>query len=354
VNPVLSFDGSFSATMQAPQGTLLTANATNANGTTSVPIGEVPFAGTTTFYPSGLPASHFRRVLIDGTRLVAGFASPWSGADDNDQAIYAYDSSRSLQGQTPTRYDAGSIVQTFEVANGWAYVLADDLVTIELATGTAHHLALTGVTGTSLAVAGNYLYLAYRAAGVTGPSLQVYDVTNPAAPSLLGSQTFTAGTRSAFGVRPFGASKLALLVPGNSYSGSGSVLIVDRSDPAHLQLLGVAGHNWPTDAVAVGNMLYTFSDYDPVMAIDVTNPAAPLERGSVMPRGAGRDVRASGTNELVVADTAHGLTFIDVTDTNNLIIKGTQAVPGAAEGVFVVGKTIWVAADRGIDTFIRP
>jgi hypothetical protein len=133
----------------------------------------------------------------------------------------------------------------------------------------------------------------YMAVGLGG--IRILDVSNPAAPSLLG-QFDTVGVAR------------QVVAQGNRayIAASDGLHVLDVSNPAAPALLG----SLPLanlDAVAVsGSFAYAAKIFDGLVVVDVSNPAAPVARGSV-PSGGAHRVAVVGTTVYLV-DNQDGVT----------------------------------------------
>ena len=148
-----------------------------------------------------------------------------------------------------------------------------------------------------VAVHGEHAYLG------EGPTLRVYDISDPAAPAAGGS----------------------VALPGNIYDidVAGSVAYVamdfdglatvDVSDPAAPRLLGT--FRTPGQALSValsGTTAAVANRLSGLELVDVSDPAAPATRASYFAEGYAIDVAAAGAFAYVV-DTPGGLSIVDLT-----------------------------------------
>src|SRR5205085_4473229 len=201
-----------------------------------------------------------------------------------------------------------------------------------------------------VAVAGGYAFAGGSpAAGATGAGVQVYDVSNPAAPLFVREQALGTG-ETIRGVVALDARYIAVFTEG----GDGAIRLVDRQNVSSLAVVSTIAGEYEAGGVVSGKLLYAYGDYSGVTAIDFTNPAAPELLGYVDTRSGASSVAISGTNELAVAEGVAGVTFIDTTDPSDLRIKGTQQVPGAPADLAVSGKTLYVASELELDALVRP
>ncbi|MCY2987934.1 MAG: leucine-rich repeat domain-containing protein, partial [Planctomycetota bacterium] len=167
--------------------------------------------------------------------------------------------------------------------------------------------------------------LAYVADESSG--LQVIDVSNPAGPVLRATYD-TAG--SAYGVQVVGT--LAYVADGSSGL---QVIDVDYYWPAW-----TAQSKAPFDSQGVqvvGTLAYVADGASGLQVIDVSNPAAPVLRGTYNTTGYVMGVQVVGTLAYV-ADYGSGLQVIDVSNPAAPVLRGTwDNTSGSALGVQVVG-----------------
>lgn len=153
-----------------------------------------------------------------------------------------------------------------------------------------------------------------------GPTLRLYDVTDPSAPAALGSHTFP---QNIYGVRVSGSTAYAAI----DFTGLG---IVDVSDPAAPVALG--SHQTAGQALAVdvsGTTVVVSNRLSGLEVIDASDPDAPVLVGSYFTEGYGTDVRAVGSYAYVV-DRPGGLSIVDLTQSGE---------SGELEAAGMVGST---------------
>ena len=125
----------------------------------------------------------------------------------------------------------------------------------------------TGGFPYSVAVAGRYVYVANYLG-----SLQVFDVSNPSAPSSVGSVA-TGGSPNSVAV----AGRYAYVA---MYLGS--LQVFDVSNPLAPSSVGsVATGGSPTSVAVAGRYAYVAEDSGSLRMFDVSNPSAPASLGSV-------------------------------------------------------------------------
>lgn len=154
-----------------------------------------------------------------------------------------------------------------------------------------------------------------------GPTLRLYDVADPAAPTALGSHTFP---QNIYGVRVSGSTAYAAI----DFTGLG---IVDVSDPAAPVALG--SHQTAGQALAVdvsGTTVVVSNRLSGLEVIDASDPNAPVLVGSYFTEGYGTDVKAVGSYAYVV-DRPGGLSIVDLTQSGESGELEAAGMVGSAE-----------------------
>jgi len=180
----------------------------------------------------------------------------------------------------------------------------------------------------------------------SGTMLVVLDTSDPMVPSVLSHFEMGGIIRDLFldGTRLYAAS------------GNLGLQIVDVSDPAAPVLLGTWTEDLPVIGVAsIGNTAYACVDgEDHLYVVDASDPAGPVTRGSVQVWGI-YDVAAHGQHAYLACYT-NGLHVVDVSDPDNPVEVGENEVWGLALDVAVVatrsGTVCYVANYRsGLNVF---
>ena len=148
-----------------------------------------------------------------------------------------------------------------------------------------------------VAISGDYAYLG------DGPTLRVYDISDPAAAAAAGSVTLPA---IIYDIAVAGTVAYAAM----DFDG---LATVDVSDPAAPRLLGTFRTPGQALSVAVsGTTAAVTNRLSGLELVDVSDPAAPAGRGSYFAEGYAIDVAAGGGFAYVV-DTPGGLSIVDLT-----------------------------------------
>jgi hypothetical protein len=224
-----------------------------------------------------------------------------------------------------------------------AYAHALDATTLPVFTSIVDYLVAQGVWCPTIdewwdtlaaqsesgeSVAGHYVYVACGEAGV-----QVVDVSDPAAPVLVGS----ADT-------PGAASDVAVHNDTLSVAdGTAGVQVVDATDPAAPTLTGAsAAVSGSAGAFARDDLTFLAEGADGLRIVDLSDPSAPVTLGVCDTPGDARDVVVSG-QFAYVADGGSGVQIIDITDPAVPTIAGNAAVAGEAYALVIFGGRAYVA-----------
>ena len=193
-------------------------------------------------------------------------------------------------------------------------------------------------TASSVAVSGNYAYVA----SVVTNALEIIDVSDPSNPVHKASLTnITDGSTATQ------ASNLAQITVSGGYvyfGGNDAVEIVDVKNPAQPVKVGrfvdgtsgTAGPTKPNSIEIVGNYAYVtwsfyssgFSDFE---IIDITNPAAPVHKSSVISGAGGKvfttasTITVSGSYAYIGGSTANNVLIYNISDPTNPVFTGSIA-----------------------------
>ncbi len=164
-------------------------------------------------------------------------------------------------------------------------------------------------------------------------SINVFDISNPASPALLGSIDFPC---CIFGVYAVG-NYVYVSGPENK------LIIVDVSDPANPVEKGSHGIISLERLVVSGNYAYVTSDGNEVWVVDISNADAPAYTGNYSSPSVAKDVAVSG-EMLYVACANKSLRVVDVSNPANPSETGSYNTPGPALGVYTSGNYAYVSA----------
>jgi hypothetical protein len=181
-------------------------------------------------------------------------------------------------------------------------------------------------------VSGNYAYVATHADEYDFQGLQVYYISDPANPTIVGS----AGPVE-IGVGIYVSDNHAYVA--DYYYG---LKVIDVSDPANPTIVSSVSMSSETGDVFVsGNYAYVVLEKFGLMVIDVSDPQNPTIVGSANTGGGEGGVFVSGNHAYVVG--VSGLRVIDISDPKNPTIVGSVDTPYWDYGVFVSGNHAYVA-----------
>jgi hypothetical protein len=188
-----------------------------------------------------------------------------------------------------------------------------------------------------VAVSGHYAYLADH------EGIRVIDILNPNAPSLVGS-TPTPGVPNAVAIAYHEASQSVALSSTLAYvaDGPAGLQIVDVSNPAAPNVIG--GVDTPSgarDVAVVSDRAYVADSFSGVKVVDVTDPTTPAiihEIDTFRARGI-----AVKLPYAYIADADSGFKVINV-EVAPPVLVGQVQLPGSAERVVLNGSLAYVAA----------
>ena len=139
-----------------------------------------------------------------------------------------------------------------------------------------------------------------------GPTLRLFDVSDPADPAALGSHTFP---QNIYGVRVSGAVAYAAI----DFSGLGTVDVSDPANPTPLGSYQTAGQALGVDVS--GTTAVVANRLSGLEVIDASDPTAPVSIGSYFTEGYAIDVKAVGSYAYVV-DRPGGLSVVDLSQSS--------------------------------------
>ena len=209
-------------------------------------------------------------------------------------------------------FTAGSLILddmvediVWKVSSGvtYAFVSGSSLNILDVTNPTAPTLlsttALSGY-GEGLAVSGDYAYIAAGSAG-----MQIIDISDPANPTSVVTLAGGSGSGYAEGIN---------VTSTHAYLGNGAgTEIFDISDPTNASLVGtLEADGWVQDAMPISNYVYSCVWSSGIDVIDVSDPTNPTYVSTLSnPKNA--DIMFDG-NYGYIATREYGVTVIDVTD----------------------------------------
>lgn len=197
------------------------------------------------------------------------------------------------------------------------------------------------MNATRVAVAGSVAYLACWGA------FDVVDISDPAAPRQLASVSLQDNG--------FHEPPATVVLDGSRAYVDGAdqntLMVFDVSDPASPKLLGSQGSKFSVELHMFGSALYSCS-YQPsgwIPSIRIVDPLSgwsPLSAGTVALPSAAWDVESVGTIAYV-ADGSAGLHVVNIENMAAPQEIGSVALPGIAKGLTVQENLAYVAAGAG-------
>ena len=295
----------------APDGNVFAGNGGSCTITIKTVVGTVTATGIVrNFTPADL-----------SFLAIPGFAN---GVDVNGSYAYVAAGASGLQVVSVSDRTKPTIVGSLALpGNADDVRLINNLAFVAAGTGGLHAVDVTnplapvllgtfntGGTAMDVALRGTTAYIA------NGSNLVLANVSNPAKMTLISSLAIPGTVR---GVDVDSVRKLAAV------ASSGSVYIVDLSNPAAPVLKGSASTGDARDVVIGGNYAYVADYVNSLTSVDITTPAAPVVRSHITDPNLGgflQDVVLSGMFALS-ADVkfVNGIPIADISDPTNLIAR---------------------------------
>ena len=202
----------------------------------------------------------------------------------------------------------------------------------------------------SVAVRGGYAYVgeAHCAGEACSGTLQVVDVSNPAAPAAVASYDMPGYTVDV-GVTVVDAKAYVA-------DGLGGLRIIDVSDPTAPAKVGAwpqeqgevqtANGVYATNVAVTDDYAYIADRLGGMSVIDVSDPSDPVQVGTYTMPGGAADVAIAGSFAYVAG--RQGLQIVDLSDTAAPVPAGSYQVPSWPNRVEVKGDLAYVASGRGL------
>ncbi len=253
-----------------------------------------------------------------------------SQIDENIHDAASITNALVTQDQDFVSHFGGSISNVVVVGN-YAYAgQGQDMLVIDISEASnpseVGRLTTSSVVN-GIAVAGNYVYVADGDNG-----LVVVDIANPAAPTIIGTYTYSSGY--AYGVDVAGS--YAYLANGNS-----GILTVDITNPAAPTLKGRYDTSNAKNVALSDDYAYISDDVNGLAIVDISNPSAPKLVSSY------DTVKANAVtvfeNYAYIADDSNGLVVADITNPVAPTFTGKYDTPGNATSVAISGNNAYVA-----------
>jgi len=163
-----------------------------------------------------------------------------------------------------------------------------------------------------------------------------YDISNPLSPS----QSDRISINSPDGV--FALGDFVYVVVDTSGTSNDILRVVDATDPGNLVLRGSINLSSARDVFVKDNIAYVARRSEGLSTVDVTDPDNLLLLDTHDPGGTLNGVYVEG-NLAFVAIFSSGVGVYDVTDPGNIVHRSTFNTPGSATNLFAVGNLVYVA-----------
>ncbi len=226
-------------------------------------------------------------------------------------------------------YDTTGYARGVTVRGHIAYVTTDSGLRILNVSdpGRITELGAIETEGTAwkVAVEGPFAFVADDSKG-----LRVIDVLSPMRPTEIGWIDTPGRAR---GVAVVGD----LVVVADTQS----IRMIDVSDPTAPVEVGSL-QAWVEDVAVVGKFAYLADSSAGLRTVDISNPASPTELDSAWWRGVSKDVAVRGSMVLVAGEWG-GLGVFDATEASDLQQLGILATPSTSNDVVVSGSLAYVA-----------
>ncbi len=345
----------------------LTINGANFLATSTVTYNGIAHAATY------LSASQLTLTLTASDLYALGsypvvVANPVPGGGASSQV------SLQISGKAQNSTLVGSVVpnsfyelDAFDVQGNYAYILGDNGNYFQGSGSSAAQfyvvditnpasmavVSTTSITGfinygqSGIRVQGQYVYLVSSTGTASTNLLQIYDVSNPRAPALVGSVPIPP-----YGFGLWVSGKYAYVMSFGDASTISTLDVVDVSNPASPTIVGstdtgTAGVN-VADIKVVGRYAYVAGQsagQSEILVFDVSNPASPYLLSSlpVAHSPQGLDVEGSYLYETIY--DGNSLNIYDISNPSSLSQVGTASLIGTCkpQDVTVEGTTAYVA-----------
>ncbi len=343
-------DGSFSLTIPALAGDVITLEATDSASRTSgtVVLGHVPFGSGVSFFafsPAITGETNFRArtLATDGTHLIVGGYGEGSTTrlvifDVTNPAAPVYKRTVALN---------DGAINNVAIHQGWAVVVANDVVLLDLSSQTSSPVYLPdqGNLEYDVLIRDGYAFTATNN-GNDG-RIRIYEASSlPAARFIREQATVTGVTYS--GLAALGSRYLIGITDDRPNNVGHDVVVLDRSNAyglvkvADLDIPNFNGYR----GKVLGTTLYLAGTSGGLAVVDLSNPLAPVVR-TVVAQADARGVDAIGAT-VAVANGSAGVTFLHLGDPLAPATLGTQSVGGSAWSVAFNGGNLYVANQQGL------
>lgn len=239
---------------------------------------------------------------------------------------------------TSSSYDSAALALDGQLA-----LVADEIgltvVDISVPAAPAAVVSEATIDGVRIAAGDGWAYLSAPGSH----ALQVVDLSDPTAPALVTTiDTVVENLTLADGL---------LLTTGGPQNGARpeDLQIFDLADPAVPAVLAALDlDSGGADQLAVDGALVFLAGRGTVVAVDITNPAAPLRLGEHQWHGSYVPALAATNGSLYLADTDATLLELDVSQPAQPIVQREVAAVRVSAWLAAAGTDLWIAAADGL------
>ncbi len=149
-----------------------------------------------------------------------------------------------------------------------------------------------------------------------GPTLKIYDLSDPSSPKFTGSYTFP---QNIYGIKVQDTTAYAAV----DFLGLGVLDVSDPSNPTLLSMFETGGQALSVDVS--GNTAVVANRLSGLEIVDISQPTVPVSRGAYYTEGYATDVVAIGSMAYVV-DRPGGLSIVDLSKTGEPSAESTHSM----------------------------
>ncbi len=275
---------------------------------------------------------------LNGASINAGTVSRSSLSADVQSVLGTLGSELVIAGTTATALNPGFVT----VSGSYAYVLNGSTSMLQVFNmSNPAAPALVGAVATdgyptSVVVSGAYAYVVNYGAS----TLQIFNISNPASPVLAGGiSTAPSNGLSPISIAVSGSYAYVLTIYSNKLQ------VFNISNPAAPVLAASVGTGNNSYSLAVsGSYAYVLNDYTNSMQVfNITNPAAPTLAGSVATGGNPRSVAIAGSYAYVANYTSNTLQVFNLSNPAAPALAGSIGTGNYPTSVAVSGSYAYVA-----------
>jgi hypothetical protein len=268
-----------------------------------------------------------------------GATQAWDVSVTGNNACVAYsnssmvvvDVSNPSSPSSTKSYSTVDSIQAVAASGNYAYIVDDgEFISIDITLGslTIYGSCPLNTTAEDITISGNYAY-------VTGEEIYIVDISDAAAPSVIGHQN-TSGDSA--GIDADGSGQYAYVADG--YAGMKVFDLFKPDSPALGTVVSTA--NTAKDAAVYGNYLYAAVHTDGMQAFTLTNPSSPVLKDSIETDDSANEIAICG-DFAFIADSTAGLQIIDISEPANMERVSTCDTPYSAQDIVLKGDYALIA-----------